>query len=227
MTPPTARRRIRGGFGALGVLALLVTACGSASSPDDYLNSAVGVEASGCSLVPALGSGAVLARERVVTSAHTVAGAAEILVTDSRGVRRPAVLVGFDPRSDLAVLSVPGLVADPLPVGNASGGESGWVLAWSPDEKLEANPMTVTKRLLVTIEDIYVENIVERRAIELAADVSDGDSGAAVVTTNGDVVGIVYATSRSRPAGFALDSQEITAALAAAGTTSVDSGPCT
>jgi S1-C subfamily serine protease len=228
--PGAARIRARRTTGLIGVLAILAAACGSASSipaPDGYLDAAVGIEASGCSLIPALGSGAVLAPGRVVTAAHTVAGATEIVVVDAGGARRPATLVGLDPRRDLAVLSVPGLDADPLTVSEASGGEAGWVLTWSPDERAQATPMTVTKRIVVTIEDIYVEDLVERRAIELDADVSPGDSGAAVVTTGGEVVGIVYATSRSRSAGFALAGPEITAALAAAGTTSVDSGPCT
>jgi S1-C subfamily serine protease len=216
--------------GVIALLAIVATACGAeaaAPSPTGYFRAAVGIEASGCSLVPAVGSGAVLAPERVMTSAHTVAGATDLTVIDSTGIRHAATLVGFDPRLDLAVLSVPGLGADPLPVSSAVGGETGWLLTWRTDDRVVANPMTVSKRLVVSIEDIYVDEIVERRAIELDADVSHGDSGAAVVTTSGEVVGIVYAASRSRRAGFALDGDEIATALAAAGTTAVDAGPCT
>lgn len=230
MTPTAYRIGARRTAGMIAAVALIAASCGQespAASPDGYLRAAVGVEASGCSLVPALGSGAVLARERVMTSAHTVAGASALVVIDSAGIRRAATLVGFDPRVDLAVLAVPGLDADPLPVSNAAGGEAGWVLTWRADDRFEASPMTVTKRLVVTIEDIYVDEIVERRAIELDADLSHGDSGAAVVTTSGEVVGIVYAASRSRRAGFALDGNEIATALAAAGPTTVDAGPCT
>jgi S1-C subfamily serine protease len=209
------------------VCLVLAVACGSSASPDAFLDSVVGVEANGCSLVAALGSGAIVDEQRVMTSAHTVAGAQEIVVIDFDGDRHPAVLVGFDPDKDLAVLSVAGLDGDPLAKRRASGGESGWVLAWDPDEGAHANPMTVTKRILVSIEDIYVADIVERHAIEIDADVTSGDSGAAVVTQTGEMVGVVYARSRSRPAGFALDEQEIAAALSTAGATAVDSGPCT
>jgi S1-C subfamily serine protease len=212
--------------GLFTILVTLAAACGADSSPTEFAESVVGVEASGCSLIPAFGSGAVLDDQRVVTSAHIVAGATTIEIIDSQGERRPADLVGFDPRTDLAVLSVPGLASEPLPIGRADGGEPGWVLTWSPGNLVQAKPMTVTKRILVTIEDIYVDELVERRAIELDADISHGDSGAAVVTTEGDVVGIIYATSRSRAAGFALNGLEIAAALDGAGTATVDPGPC-
>ena len=206
---------------------IVVAACGSSASADGLLDSVVGIAAHGCSLVPALGSGAILADERVVTSAHTVAGANEIEVITATGESRAAVLVGFDPDKDLAVLSVAGLGHPPMMLGRAEGGESGWVLAWDRDNGPREVPMTVTKRILVSIEDIYVEDIVERGAIEIVADVVRGDSGAAVVTESGAVVGLIYATSRARTAGFALDEAEIAAALAAAGTAPVDAGPCT
>jgi len=212
---------------------LVAAACGAAAcsttesaSPDEFFDSVVGVEASGCSLVPALGSGTVLADERVMTSAHTVAGALDIVVIDGEGRSLSATLVGFDPDKDLAVLSVPGLASPPLSLGQASGEESGWVVAWNRDDGIHAYPMTVTKRILVTIEDIYVDDIVERGAIEIAADVAKGDSGGAVISAEGEVVGLIYATSRTRTAGFALDGEEIAAALAAAAGESVDAGRC-
>jgi len=208
----------------------LVTTCGNEAAPTAaiYLDSAVGVEATGCSLVASIGSGVVLAEGSVVTSAHTVAGAESIVVVDTVGTRHDAVLVGFDADVDLAVLAVDDLDADPLALGRAERDDAGWVLAWHPDEGVHANSMTVTKRIRVTIEDIYVEDIVERDAIEIAADVGHGDSGGAVVTTDGRVVGVVYGTSRKRAAGFAVDDGEVAAALVdAADRSPVAAGPCT
>lgn len=206
---------------------VVVAACSSPASADEFLDSVVGVEAHGCSLIPALGSGAILADELVVTSAHTVAGADELSVISSSGRSLPAVLVSFDPEKDLAVLRVDGLDHRPLELGKAVGGETGWVLAWNRDEGVHEIPMIVTKRILVSIEDIYVEDVVERGAIELDAMVVRGDSGAAVITETGAVVGLIYATSRSRTAGFALNETEIAAALDGVGTATVDSGRCT
>ena len=223
----TPRRRVRYALAAL--LTLTATAaCSAPPSPsaDEFLESVVGVEAAGCSLVAAIGSGTILEARQVVTSAHTVAGADDISVIDANGQALSATLVAFDPDKDLAVLSVPGLAEAPLTLGRADGEESGWVIAWNRDEGAHSDPTTVTKRIQVSIEDIYVDEVVERGAIEIAADITPGDSGGAVITSDGDAVGLIYATSRSRAAGFALNDEEIRAVLATAADEPVDSGPC-
>jgi S1-C subfamily serine protease len=86
--------------------------------------------------------------------------------------------------------------------------------------------MTVTRRIRVSIEDIYVDDIVERGAIEIDAEVVRGDSGGAVIRADGEVIGLIYATSRSRAAGFALNDDELRAVLDATAEAPVDSGPC-
>lgn len=216
--------------GALAALVALTAAasCSTSTTPsaDEFLASVVGVEATGCSLVASIGSGTILESKRVVTSAHTVAGATDISVIDASGNALPAMLIAFDPDKDLAVLSVPSLGPPPLRLGRADGDESGWVLAWNREEGAHSDPIAVTKRIRVSIEDIYVDDVVERGAIEIAAEIVPGDSGGAVVNSAGDVVGLVYATSRSRAAGFALNDEEIRAVLAGAADEPVDSGPC-
>jgi hypothetical protein len=68
----------------------------------------------------------------------------------------------------------------------------------------------ITRRLNITIEDIYVEDEVRRSGLELAGDISVGDSGGAIVDSSGDVVGIIYARSRMRPqTAFATDDDEL------------------
>ena len=48
----------------------------------------------------------------------------------------------------------------------------------------------------MTIEDIYIEDVVERRAFEFDGAITAGDSGAPIFGETGDVLGIVYARSR-------------------------------
>ena len=68
----------------------------------------------------------------------------------------------------------------------------------------------ITRRLDITIEDIYVEDEVRRSGLELVGDISVGDSGGAVVDGSGDVVGIISARSRPRPqTAFATDDGEL------------------
>ena len=64
------------------------------------------------------GSGWVVSRERVVTNAHVVAGMERATVRiHGTGRSYTGRVVVFDARRDLAVLSVPGLPAEPLPQG--------------------------------------------------------------------------------------------------------------
>ena len=123
--------------------------------------------------------------------------------------RFDATIEAFDENSDLAVLRVAGLDATPLAVGTFALGPAHAVV-WSRDDGVRSIPIEVTKQLNITIEDIYVEDEVRRTGMELSGEISSGDSGGAVVNSDGEVVGIVYARSRARPGiAFATDSAEL------------------
>jgi len=194
----------------------------------------VGIEAWGCGLQSSIGSGLGFPEDGlVVTTAHTVAGATEINVVDADGAVRPAAVHYFDPTKDLAVLAADGLIGQQLTVSKAALDGPAQIVAWrrpAPvgDRAFIAVSGTVTRRLLVTIEDIYVQGSYERNAIEVDATISSGDSGAPVLDESGAVVGLVYAASRSRSVAFALDHTEIQAALDGAATRSgaVSNGRC-
>ena len=181
---------------------------------DRLTESGVGVVAEGCGLAAQTGSGVVLAEhDRVVTVAHAIAGASKITVVDDSGTEFDATIEAFDENSDLAVLRVIGLDATPLAVGTFALGSAHAVI-WSRDDGVRSIPIEVTKQLNITIEDIYVEDEVRRTGMELSGEISSGDSGGAVVNSDGDVVGIVYARSRSRPGvAFATDSAELSRLL--------------
>ena len=59
------------------------------------------------------GTGFVVAPRRILTNAHVVAGTSSVSVMTSDGPL-PATVVLFDSRTDVAILSVPGLAAEPL-----------------------------------------------------------------------------------------------------------------
>jgi len=209
---------------------LVLASCSRGSdqqSSSDLRQSAVGVVAEGCSLVALLSSGVVLEADgQVVTAAHPIKGATTIVVVDSAGVEHAATVLAFNKDSDLAVLDAPTLTADPLPLGDPVTG-AGTLLVWSRDDGTTAKPIDIVKRLRITIEDIYVEEIVERSGLEVAGEVEIGDSGGAIVTSAGEVIGIVYASSRERGGiGFATDSVEIETVLASRSESPVDNGRC-
>jgi len=213
------------------VIGLLAVSCAADDiATRSVVAAVVTVEARGCSLVPARGTGVVIGSDGtlVVTVAHTLAGARDVEVIDGRGRSRSATITWFDPSSDLAVLRVSGSIAPGLPIGRAQPGERAIVAAPRSGQVTSGVEASITRFVAVSIEDIYVEKIVHRDALELSAHVEKGDSGAGVIDPNGAVVGIVYARSRLDPyRAFALDDTEIARAVASAGDFRVANGHCT
>lgn len=197
-------------------------------SSSELSESAVGIVADGCSLIAQLGSGVVLDKPgQIVTAAHPIKGATTITVIDSVGIEHESTVVAFDKDSDLAILDAPTVSAAPLPLGDPVIG-AGNLLVWSRDEGTTAMPIQIVKKLQITIEDIYIEEVAQRGGMEIAGDVQIGDSGGAVVNDAGDVVGIVYASSRERGGiGFATNSTEIRNLLASRSDQPVANGHCT
>ena len=197
---------------AYAAVAALATSCASEprSGDADLRLSGVGIVAEGCGLTAQLASGVVVDRPgQVVTVAHAIAGATSISVVDHFDGVFPATVRAFDKDRDLAVLDVPGLDVPALDRAPGAVGPGG-TLTWSRDGGVAYDDVSVTRRLTVTIEDIYVEEIVERSGIEVRGDVGVGDSGGAVLSPAGDVIGIIYAQSRTRGGvGFATDSSEL------------------
>ena len=168
--------------------------------------------ARGCGLTDVVGSGvSVELDDHVVTVAHTLAGAREVDVVRSDGSVRSADVIAFDADADLALLRVDSLDIDPLPlgIGRPQLGPATMV-SWSRDDGVLAQRAEITRRLNISIEDIYIEHDVQRSGIEVDTDVVIGDSGGPIIDAHGDVVGIVYARSRQRDGiAFATDATEV------------------
>ena len=179
----------------------------------------VAVTATGCGGRSVAGGFAV-ADDLVVTAAHPVAGRRSVAVTDGAGRTRHGFVVALDGALDIAALRVPGLGADTVVLASGDGaalappGSTGVVASVSEDGELASKPVEVTRRVRATIEDIYRSHRVARRALELSFDGGHGDSGAAVLNDDGLVVGMVFATSRSRTeVGYAVRTAEIAGVL--------------
>jgi S1-C subfamily serine protease len=177
------------------------------------------------------GSGWVVARERVVTNAHVVAGA-ETVTVQERGVgqRLAGTVVIFDADLDLAVVAVPGLDAEPLDRAGAQRAGTTVVAAGFPlDGPYEALPMTIRGTLRAEGEDIYGRTGVTREIYSLLGDVQPGNSGGPLLTADGRVAGTVFAKSVTDPTtGYALTDAASDARLdaAASDTTPDPTGPC-
>jgi S1-C subfamily serine protease len=61
----------------------------------------------------------------------------------------------------------------------------------------------------------------------IASNLAPGDSGAALVNQQGQVVGVAFAIAPDRPGtAYALTSEELKAVLAVSRSVPVDTGPC-
>lgn len=193
---------------------------------DRAIQSTVLVEGPACGRIQE-GSGFVAADGVVVTNAHVVAGedGTDLLTNDGRRV--PATVVHFDPDRDLAVLVAPELGLPPLEIGDAEPEDIGAVLGHPGGGPLEVSPFLVSDEVEAVGRDLYDRHETRRRVLILAADLAPGDSGAALVSPEGVVVGVAFAIAPDRPGtAYALDVVELQVALSAPRSGEADTGRC-
>ena len=174
------------------------------------------------------GSGFSPAPDTIVTNAHVVAGTTNTTVLRPDGRALPAQVVVFDPSRDLAVLAVPGLGQPSLPLGSAVLGETDAVFGHPRGQvPIEISPARVLRRVIVDIGDIYDRPTTPRQILVLSSQLEPGDSGAPLVNSAGQVVGVAFGTANLRPnTAFAVASEELVPLLAQPRTTPVSTGPC-
>jgi S1-C subfamily serine protease len=163
----------------------------------------------------------------IVTNAHVVAGVDQPTVHTPKGQRLRAQVVVFDPNRDLAVLAVNGLGEDPLPVGSAQVGDTGAVFGHPGGQiELEVSPARVEERVNALGRNLYDSQLIRRDVLVLSASLMPGDSGGALVNSEGTVVGVAFAIAPDDPTtAYALNSTELNAVLGVP-RGSVDTGPC-
>lgn len=177
------------------------------------------------------GTGFVVSPGYVVTNAHVVAGQSGRPHVAAGGDTASATVVLFDPSLDVALLEVPGLSLPALTLDNRlpSRGEAGAALGHPNGGDLALIPAAVRDVFSATGFDIYGRTTVTRVVIELAADVTAGDSGGPFVGAGGRVEGMVFARARTGAGtGYALGMPEVRAVIdpAIGRSDAVDTGAC-
>jgi S1-C subfamily serine protease len=197
-------------LGAL-LIAVGIAATGCTDDTDAIppVDATVTILATGCRNTAGQGIGTVVEPGLILTSAHTLAGADTIIVTDRTGTSTAARVVAFDPEMDLALLDADiSLPAVPLTDDPPSTGESaGFVgmIVIERDGRFVTESVTVERRVMITTEDIHREGETRRPGYELVADIEPGDSGALLVI-DGLGVGVVWSRSvRTDGKAWAID----------------------
>lgn len=177
------------------------------------------------------GSGFVIAPQRVMTNAHVVAGTERVAV-ESNGELLPGRVVYFDPASDVAVLAIPELTAQPLSFAPADGqgGDSAIVLGYPLDGPYTATAARIRQRINLQGPDIYDSRTVTRDVFTVRGTVRSGNSGGPMIDPSGRVLGVVFGASVQDPdTGFTLTADEVAPEVREAPNMSneVGTGPCT
>jgi S1-C subfamily serine protease len=177
------------------------------------------------------GSGFVISPDHVLTNAHVVAGVTigPDVYTRS-GQEYNASVVFYDPRTDIAVLDVPGLPAPPLQFAGAAPFEANAIVAGYPlDHPLTMRAATVGESINAEGPDIYQSAIVQRQIYPIKALVQPGNSGGPLMAPDGKVYGVVFAASTAQTdVGYALTAAQVASDVRAGeyGTTPVSTEGC-
>ncbi|MGC5170830.1 MarP family serine protease [Microbacterium sp. DT81.1] len=144
--------------------------------------------------ITASGSGFVVAPDRVMTNAHVVAGVDRPVVELPGREAREGRVVYFDPVDDIAVVAVDGLDATPLDVVPTLGvGSEAVVQGYPYGGPFTTGAARVLSVGMADVPDVYDESSSAREVYALAAQVRPGNSGGPLLSTTGQVAGLVFA----------------------------------
>jgi len=156
-------------------------------------------------------SGFVIENGLVVTVAHAIYESRDFALRDSAGRWHRPEILHMDLDRDIVVLRVPGLIAPPMATSRPAPDD---LVRMVEGAASGTNSGAVLRRVRLTTESIGdMERTTERSGYELSVSIKGGDSGAAIVDSHDNLVGIVFARSTRREASWATSSSEILDAL--------------
>jgi S1-C subfamily serine protease len=216
---PVAWRRMLDGVGWLGgparpaIIAAILTAisgCGAGPVAPEPIDAVLRVEVAACGGNHQQRATAVaVSDDTAATVAHTFGSARSFELVDHQGRKRAATVVWLDPDRDIALLALEVAPASWLPLGEQADGSEVEIITAGGQDGFATKAASIVRHV-----DATLDGEGNRAALELAADIEPGDSGAPLVDGEGELVGIVFAAARGRQRGWAIAASEIEAALA-------------
>jgi len=197
-----ARRRIVAGLAITLLLAVVATACGDDGRPTGAIHRLIIEPCTG--RLDQRATGTAIAPDVVATVAHSLDGARTIQMRAGDGRTQSAEVVYLDLDKDIALLRPQRPIADHLTLARPDGPGPVGVIRYDDSSQ---SPRIDDGEILELVT-ITLDGEGRRAAARLGAEIEPGDSGAAVVDDDGDMVAMVFATARGRDVGWAISSTE-------------------
>jgi S1-C subfamily serine protease len=166
----------------------------------------------------------------VMTNAHVLAGVADPVV-QAEGGEYPATPVYVDDQTDIAVLAVPNLPQVPLDFAKEEldTGADSIIMGYPGGGALYIGAARVRDRGDISGPNFRRTGTVVRDVYALRGSVRAGNSGGPLFDTDGEVLGVVFASAIDDPdTGYALTAEQVATAAKQGRTQSaeVGTGPC-
>ena len=181
----------------VGIVVTQIQIVGGAYNSDDFFDFFFGPELTPqYRQIESIGSGFIIRSDgMILTNYHVVQNAAKLYVNFSDGRRIEGKVVGFDERSDLAVVSVKGQDFKSVTFGNSDEAMIGeWAIAiGNPFLNFinDAHP-TVTVGVVSALNRNFApsQGVYYQGMIQTDAAINPGNSGGPLVNALGEVIGI-------------------------------------
>ena len=165
----------------------------------------------------------VVAGNLVVSVAHPFVETKSFELRDNTGQEVEAVLIYLDPERDLAVLRI----TDDTNSGGVSTSDSEprkGLRFGEPHEEVDVRYVTfangdpdigptIIDATILRYTRLTLDGAGDRAGIELRAPIESGDSGGPVLNSDGEILGLVFATAKGSDTGWAIASEEVVAAI--------------
>lgn len=173
---------------------------------------------------PVSGSGVIISQDGyILTNNHVIADTIEVSIILADGAETPAVIIGRDEFSDLAVLKIEGDVPAVATLGNSDALKPGEtvIAIGSPlgdfKNTVTAGVVSATERMLDVNENYQMEGLIQTDAA-----INQGNSGGPLVNLAGEVIGIntlivrggTYGSAVAEGLGFAIPANKAQAIAA-------------
>ena len=157
------------------------------------------ITSTGCRAAETRTVGTIISGGFVLTVAHGVAGQTSNQVITAAGDSFQATVVAIDTAQDIALLKLgPTPHAQrfvPVDFAEAKRGEQVFFVAFD-DQQQVVRKAKIARRLKINTQDIYLRKKVSRPGLEVQLEVDVGNSGGPLINKSGQIVGIVWSTSR-------------------------------